>query len=158
MPRPLADIRRDDNAYYKLPVSIGTFEPLSPPSTFAVEGRNGGFIATWSHVIGAEGYRVAVMTTNDLASPDRGIYTISSGDSLRFLYPIPSVTRYFAVCSFRAGINSAFSPIKSAISNAGAFDDTVTAPSSNDAPTSQTPNEGTTDYGWQDDPLGGVFF
>ena len=148
MPIPLNDIRSADLMLNHPPVEAAKFDPPATPPSVSVEGKQGGFIIYWSVVQGVDGYRIAVMSSPNLKTPDRGTFTVNSSTTTRFLYPVANITRYFAVQSFRGGSVSVWSSMVSATSTAGSFDsDTITSPlPSPGAPADDTGGEN--EYGY----------
>ena len=72
----------------------------------------------WAEASDVDGYRVAVMTNQNLANPDIGLFTVEGAKQREFVYNTGNnaLTRFFAVQSFLGGAFSEFSPVVSSIS------------------------------------------
>src|SRR5215510_13782592 len=99
----LKDIRLIDQTRYPNPTKLIIGQPLAKPINVQVTGKEGFFIIQWAQVDFAQGYRIAVMTDNNLNAPNIGLFAAYGGKTARWDYLVGNIalTRNFAVQAFR---------------------------------------------------------
>ena len=101
----LRDLQKlqEDNSRFELHVF-----PENPftPESLKVTGLKFGFRIEWSPVIGVDGYRVAMTTTNNLSSPDKLSPLIEGDTTLEYAWFVGDVaiTRQFSVQSYKRSV------------------------------------------------------
>ena len=78
-----------------------------PPDTTKATGLKFGMRVEWSQVTGVDGYRVAVMTNNNLAAPDKLSPLLEGETTLEWVFFTGDVAiaRQFTVQSFKRSVN-----------------------------------------------------
>ena len=99
-----------------LPKVVGD-KPVIPVNVTATGERNLIRIQ-WAPDSANDGYRVAVMTDQNLENPNVGMFVVAGGKALEYVYPTGNnaLTRFFAVQAFIEGEFSEFSSVVSATS------------------------------------------
>lgn len=111
---------------------LGTFaeRPLTPDNIIVL-GLKFGFRVQWSRVDDVDGYRVAVLSNQNLESPDF-IATVPGEQTLQWEYLAGDVAiaKYFAVQSYKGDLSSEFTALATATSkvDGGAADSAPAIP------------------------------
>src|SRR5262249_35003643 len=115
----LKDIRLIEQVRYPAPTKLIIGQPLTAPVNPQATGKEGFFIIQWAAVIGAQGYRIAVMTDNNLDKPNIGLFSVYGQPVARFDYLLGNIvlTRNFAIQAFREDEYGPFTKIVSATSS-----------------------------------------
>ncbi len=105
--------------------------PPKPPVTVTAAARSLGILVQWSKVSGADGYNVLVSNDGDMSAPTLQVSVLGQ-NTVEYFYNTghTSVTRFFAVQSFKGSRYSTYSTIVSAT--------TVQAQANNNFPTTVT--------------------
>ena len=141
----LKEIRSLEATRWPTPTKLVIENPPIIPTGLTVTGQQGLIRTQWAPVFGVDGYDVAIMTTQNLATPDVTIER-KIGDKCReHVYSTGNVaiTRYFAVRSFIAGFYSDWSaPVSGTSAVFGAVESAPPAPPSNPPSSSEPPPSG----------------
>lgn len=138
----MEQLRAIDPTRYPTPTKLIVGLPLQQVTSVQVTGKEGFFIIQWAPQTNVQGYRIAVMSDNNLANPNIGMFVAYGAPTARYDYMVGNIalTRNFAVQAFREDEFGPFSVIKSATSSlmtaAGSTEPTnpASAPASNPPP------------------------
>lgn len=117
--RTMEEIRAQDPTRFPTPTKLLVGQPLQKVINVQATGKEGFFIIQWAPQTAVQGYRIAVMTDNNLDKPNIGIFVAYGSVAARYDYNVGNIalTRQFAVQSFREDEFGPWSAIVSATSN-----------------------------------------
>lgn len=140
----MEQLRAMDPTRWPTPTKLPIGQPIPQVTSVQATGKEGFFIIQWAPLNGVQGYRIAVMSDNNLANPNIGMFVAYGAATARYDYLVGNIalTRQFAVQAFREDEYGPFSTIVSATSrlttDAGSAEPTNPASS----PTSSPPPSG----------------
>ena len=111
-------IRMMDQTRWPTPTKLFISQKPTAPTGLTVTGFQGGIRVQWAPTLGVDGYEIAVMTNQNLAAPDVTIMGMWGDKNREWMYLTGNVavTRYFAIRSVTANVESDWSSIASATS------------------------------------------
>lgn len=138
----MEEIRAQDPTRWPTPTKLSVGQPIQQVINVQATGKEGFFIIQWAPLTGIQGYRIAVMSDNNLDAPNIGIFAAYGAVAARYDYLVGNIalTRQFAVQGFREDEFGPWSAIVSATSNlttaAGSVEPTnpASAPPANPPP------------------------